>query len=175
MYYRSSKNTTSSFRALDVRGLQRAGVLRVESGSVRLSYRHRRGESDSWHEENYPVPIDWTRCNYGGSRAWFRCPVAGCGRRVAILYGGEIFACRYCHKLNYESQHEQPYQRNLSRYQRIRVKLGGEPGCIYPFPQKPKGMHWRTYEYWRMKAYQAESCSWPNWVYRLVAHNPALR
>jgi hypothetical protein len=40
----------------------------------------------------YAVLLEWTRCHYGGERAWFRCPVIGCGRRVAILYGGAIFA-----------------------------------------------------------------------------------
>jgi hypothetical protein len=49
--------------------------------------------------------------------------------------------------------------------------LGGHPGTAYPFPEKPKGMHWRTYERWRMKARQADSCSWPNWVYRLAARS----
>ncbi len=24
---------------------------------------------------------------------------------------------------------------------------GGHAGLIYPFPEKPKGMHWRTYIY----------------------------
>ena len=155
-YYRSSRDTTSSYRVLDIRRFQRQGVLQpgrefnwqwsregeviawirvtVEPDCVRLSYRNRRGEHESWQEENYPVTVEWTRCNYGGSRAWFRCPAAGCGRRVAILYGGGIFACRHCYGLNYQSQHEQGWDRALSRTQNIRVKLGGEPGLGYPFP-----------------------------------------
>lgn len=183
------KSTTSECHQLDVRRLQRGGYLRegqwftttwsrngeavgsisgrTESGQVILSYRHRRGD-EPWADEKYAVPLDWTRCHYGGYRAWFLCPASGCGRRVAVLYlGGSIFACRHCYGLNYQSQHEQAWDRALSRYQNIRVKLGGEPGCIHPFPDKPKGMHWRTYEHWCMKAEQAESCSWPNWVYRL--------
>jgi hypothetical protein len=189
-YYRSSKDTTDSYRGLDVRYLQRHNLLvpgtssavrwfrsgeetaridvRCDGECVWLSYRHRRHGGEDWQSKNYPVRVEWTPCNYGGSRPWFRCPAVGCARRVAVLYGGDIFACRHCHELNYQSQHEQGWDRALSRYQNIRVKLGGEPGSISPFPQKPKGMHWRTYERWCMKANQAESCSWPNWVLRIL-------
>ena len=66
------------------------------------------------------------------------------------------------------SQHEQAWDRALSRYQKIRIKLGGKPGCAHPFPKKPKGMHSRTYKRWCRLAGEAESCSWPNWVYGLV-------
>jgi len=116
----------------------------------------------------YPVSIEWTCCNYGGKRACFRCPGRGCGRRVAILYGRGIFACRHCHGLNYESQHEQPYDRALRRAQTIRERLGGSGSLAEPFPLKPKGMHWRTYQLLQIKAANAQSCCWPNWVYRLA-------
>ena len=43
-------------------------------------------------------------CHYGGERPWFLCP--HCGRRVAILYGGAVFACRTCYGLAYEVQRE---------------------------------------------------------------------
>jgi hypothetical protein len=32
---------------------------------------------------------------------------AGCGQRVAILYGGDIFACRHCYQLAYPSAREE--------------------------------------------------------------------
>lgn len=137
---------------------------------MRLSYRHAR-YGDDWESKEYSVSLDWTPCTYGGLRPWFRCPAVGCGRRVAILYGGGVFACRHCHGLNYETQHEQAWDRALSRYQKIRVRLGGRPGDAYSFPGKPKGMHWRTYERWCMKAGEAESRSWPNWVYRVIGVN----
>jgi hypothetical protein len=52
-------------------------------------------------DEQYPVRIERTPCNLGGSRHWFICPAVGCGRRAAILYGGGNFACRRCHQLAY--------------------------------------------------------------------------
>ena len=57
--------------------------------------------------------------------------------RVAILYGGGIFACRHCYGLNYDTQHEQAWDRALTRYQKIRVKLGAH-AAIGHFPEKPK-------------------------------------
>ena len=65
-----------------------------------LIYRHRSGDAE-WKGEQYPVRIVRTPCNLGGLRAWFICPAVGCGRRVAILYGGSIFACRRCYQLAY--------------------------------------------------------------------------
>src|SRR6266513_773273 len=33
--------------------------------------------------------------------------------------------------------------------QKVRMRLGGSPNMLDDFPEKPKGMHWRTYERWR--------------------------
>jgi len=37
----------------------------------------------------------------------------------------------------------------------IKMKLGGSNDPLEPFPQKPRGMHWRTYERLREKAHAA--------------------
>jgi hypothetical protein len=66
--------------------------MRAEQDRVTLIHRYRSSGED-WKDEQYSVRIVRTRCNLGGSRAWFICPAVGCGRRVAILYGGGIFAC----------------------------------------------------------------------------------
>lgn len=165
--YQSGKDTTGDYRQLDVRRWQRDGLLtpgrsfnlqwtrggeqvasidvRTEAGRVILSYRHRRGGAD-WQSEEYPVRLDWTACNYGGRRAWFLCPARGCGRRVAILYGGAIFACRHCYRLAYTSQRETADDRAARRANRIRRRLGWEPGILNGNGLRPKGMHWRTFE-----------------------------
>lgn len=71
----------------------------------------------------YPVTLEWTSLHFGGRRAWFLCPARGCGRRVAVLYGGSTFACRYCHKLVYECQRETADDRAMRRADTIRRRL----------------------------------------------------
>ena len=161
------KDTTGDCKSLDVRYLQRDGLLsagrsfslnwmsngkteasiqvRAETDRVILDYRHQRG--GEWKSQNYPVRIEWTPCNYGGARAWFRCPAQGCGRRVAKLYlGGTIFACRHCYRLAYSSQRENMGGRATRRADKIRDRLKWEPGILNGHGIKPKGMHWRTYQ-----------------------------
>jgi hypothetical protein len=93
----------------------------------------------------YPVAITWTRCNYGGERPWFRCPGRGCGRRSGKLYGGRLFLCRNCHGLAYASQREDRFEREVSKREAIRKRLGAAPGKPF-FPRRPKGMHASTFE-----------------------------
>ncbi|QFY44448.1 hypothetical protein F6R98_18935 [Candidatus Methylospira mobilis] len=165
--YSGSKKTTGDYLALDSRYLQREGLLeancsrnldwsrndvkvaainiRAEVGRVILSYCHRRGDGE-WTHEEYAVSLKWTPCNYGGRRAWFICPARGCGRRVAILYGGSIFACRFCHQLAYQSQRQTDSDRARTRAEMIRKRLGWEQGILNGSSGKPKGMHWRTYQ-----------------------------
>ena len=163
----SASYTTDDYRLIDVRRWQRDGLLTpnktfswrwsrhgeevasirvsTEINRVTLTYRHRNGGGD-WKDKSYPVWLDWTPCNYGGQRAWFRCPVSGCGRRVAILYSGGIFACRHCYQLAYSSQRETADNRATRRAGKIRERLGWEPGILNGYGCKPKGMHWRTFE-----------------------------
>lgn len=165
------KDTTSDMRPLDIRRLQRDGLLtpgrafgwhwtvngeevasiqmRTEADRVILNYRSR-SNGGEWQPMEYPVYLEWTPCHLGGRRAWFLCPARGCGRRVAILFGGSIFACRHCHKLAYECQRESVDDRAARRADTIRRRLGWQPGILNGEGWKPRGMHWRTYE--RLKA-----------------------
>ncbi len=163
---RRGKYTTSDMRALDVRRLHRDGLLtagrsfnwqwslngekiadiniRIEVDRVILNYRSR-SHGGEWQPFEYPVFLEWTPCNLGGRRAWFLCPGQGCSRRVAILFGGSIFACRYCHKLAYQCQRETEDDRAMRRAEKIRRQLGWEAGIANPDGGKPDRMHWRTF------------------------------
>jgi hypothetical protein len=108
------------------------------------------------------VPVVWTACRFGGERPWFVCPGlsngTGCGRRVTKLYGaGRLFACRHCYDLTYTSQQESLCQRGAWKSHKIRKRLGGQPSVFDDFPDRPKGMHRRTYLRLRDRAKTAES------------------
>ncbi|MGR3492906.1 MAG: hypothetical protein ACU0DW_12680 [Shimia sp.] len=160
------KGLTTSMLRLDIREVARKGWLNSwlpfswqwsrngepvgnitiapEEGALRLRYRTRR-PGEGWRDHNYPVRLLPQQMPFGGSRAWFACPARGCGKRVAILYGGEVFACRACHRLAYPSQHDGPEDRPFARAQRLRAKLGWEPGFDAAFGRKPKHMHHATF------------------------------
>lgn len=87
--------------------------------------------------------IAFTEQPFGGRRRWIVCP--SCQRRCRVLYGAAYFRCRQCYRATYPSQYETIRLPGLARVDRIRDRLGGDPGLLNPFPRKPKGMHWRTY------------------------------
>ena len=166
----SGKRCTNDMLALDVRSISRAGrltpgswftwqwtcngektasiQLRVETDSVVLDYRNRSGHHNGgeWEPMRYAVALDRTPCGFGGKRIWWRCPAVGCGRRVAVLHGGRVFACRQCNRLAYRSQREADDDRATRRADKLRKSLGWEPGILNGNGDKPKGMHWRTFE-----------------------------
>lgn len=110
--------------------------------SVVLAY-HRHGEPQPVEQR---VALTTTTCHFGGERPWFLCP--SCGKRAGKLYLAShpaAFACRSCHDLTYVTRQEGPKFRGLSRANRLRVKLGGQPGMDTPIPSKPTRMHRGTY------------------------------
>jgi tetratricopeptide (TPR) repeat protein len=62
------------------------------------------------------------------------------------FYGGTIFASRHCHLLAYGTQRERRNDRLTRRTDKIRQRLGWEPGILNGDEDKPKGTHWRTFE-----------------------------
>jgi hypothetical protein len=50
-----------------------------------------------------------------------------------------------CYGLAYASQQESLHHRGLGKAQKIRMQLGGSANMFDAFPDKPRGMHWRTY------------------------------
>jgi hypothetical protein len=161
------KRTTDDMHPLDIRKINRAGCLkpwqsfgwqwssngkvvasiniRVLDDSVNLNYRTR-DRGGEWQDMDYRVRIERTACHYGGQRVWWVCPAVGCGRRVAVLYGGKVYACRHCHKLNYQSTRETPDDQATRRADKIRKRLGWEAGILNGNGIKPKGMHWTTFD-----------------------------
>ena len=176
----SGRNTVESCRSIDVNQLHREGCLepgwrgswqwtwdgekvasislRAEVGSLRISCRVRIGGGE-WEDVEENINIARVPCRFGGSRPYFLCPgvVNGvtCGRRVAKLHGlGRYFLCRHCYRLAYGSQSEGGWDRALRRANKIRQRLGGDPGMA--FPDRPKGMWRRTYDRLRDNAFEAE-------------------
>jgi hypothetical protein len=113
-----------------------------------------------------------------GERWYFLCPGRSDSseRRVARLYlprGRREFACRQCHELNYVSQHS-TMSGLLLRAAQIRSKLGGPTQPGLPLPDKPKGMHLRTYwaqcqkimelETEAVRLFERERAAWQAWV-----------
>jgi hypothetical protein len=164
------------YKAIDVRGLQRKDLLRpglsgrwnwsrngeptgsvdfrTEHGAVVLMYRFRLRGPTEWKDVRQRVSLTWTACALGGRRPWFRCR---CGHRVAILYAfRELFECRQCCGLAYESQSQSPTYRSIRRAHAIRDRLGGDPDVFSYFPAKPPRMHWRTYHRLRARGQAAD-------------------
>lgn len=164
-WHRSSKCTVNNYRSIDIRKWHREGFLtagcafsqkwerrgeylgsisvEVMQGHVILDYHYKiDGKSEKFR---YAIDIVWTKCNLGGKRPWFKCPIHKCGRRSAVLYGGALFACRHCYNLAYPSQRENLDNRATRQAEKIRNRLAWEPGFLNGEGFKPKGMHWKTY------------------------------
>ena len=123
---------------------EEVGSMVIESHASHLILDYRsRNHGGEWQPIRDTIPLDYTYPNFGGERAWFRCP--SCHRRKRVLYGGRYFRCRNCYRATYPSQYERDYFRSLNRAQAIREKLGGGLCTDDPFPPKPKRMRWKTY------------------------------
>jgi hypothetical protein len=171
-YAGGGKNTVEGCRSIDVLRWHKLDYLRspqlfswawtmdgermasinveTERHSVMLKYRSR-SYGEDWSDVEQRIAVAWTPCRFGGERPWFVCSVRSngvyCGRRVTKLYrAGRLFACRNCYRLAYASQQESLLHRGLGKSRKIRMRLGGSPNMSEEFPDKPKGMHWRTYE-----------------------------
>jgi hypothetical protein len=160
-----SKRSTDEMHALDIRKIARAGLLKPggsfnwnwsrggnvlasiggnvdTANSVTLHYRTRR-HGGEWQDKRYQVMVEWTACHLGGTRPWWNCPC--CGRRVAVLWGGSIYACRQCQQINYESTRTAESSKPFDRAGKLRDRLGWVPGVAYGMGDRPKGMHMTTY------------------------------
>lgn len=136
-----SRNTTTDARNFKIYSLRQWGVLEPESvffnkavvwsrndeetgrigycvstvtgnSYIELDYKTRSSWSDEeWRPIKYKISLVPVKCNFGGIRWFFRCPLSRngyyCGRRIAVLYQiGDYFGCRHCANLTYESCNE---------------------------------------------------------------------
>ena len=193
-WYRWNTATTLNERiAVDVRDWQRRGLLhpgghfswswsvdgevkdsiqvRVGEDRVTLVYRQRRPGED-WRNVEEPVTFASTACHFGGCRIWFVCP--RCHRRAAKLYSSTpYFLCRKCCGLLYASQNESDHDRALRRARKLRRRLGAGAGIGDPIWDKPRGMHWRTFERLKEQAEQADHMAdvyFMATTFRLIGH-----
>jgi hypothetical protein len=113
------------------------------SDTCRLNYRNR-PYGGEWRSMIENITIDRTQAGFGGARRWFLCP--HCNRRCRVLYGGARFLCRVCREAVYESQYDATFHACHERARRIKRRLGDSKGDMWSsVPDKPKGMHWKTY------------------------------
>jgi len=93
----------------------------------------------------YRVGLATTHPHLGGERWWFICPRGG--QRAAKLYlplGGQQFWSRDGYELGYACQRECRRDRLMRRVRKLHRQLGSSR--CFGVPEKPKWMHWRTYE-----------------------------
>jgi len=129
------------------------------AAAVFLDYTVTPPRDDEGRNVSYHVRLEYTECNFGGVRPWFRCPshAGGCGRRVGKLYlpiytNGDRFLCRECYDLGYRSSRNSgnELERAEQRYRKAFAKADAESRRPHPnnlpyTPDRPKGMHRDTF------------------------------
>lgn len=117
------------------------------------------------------VQVSWTYPHLGGRRAWLHCNRRRCGKRTNRLYlDAPLLVCRSCAGIRYESKNRSKHARARARADKIRLKLGGEPGPYQPIPLKPRGMQWKTYDRLRLDLMEAETV-WEHCVSKVIAEH----
>ncbi|WP_425418446.1 hypothetical protein [Oricola indica] len=122
---------------------------------MELDYKTREYGDDEWKSVNEHVQLIRQEQPLGGFRRFFLCP--RCFRSCMVLYGGAYFRCRKCYRLSYASQNEDGLDRLRRKAEKIRTKLGGVADLEEPYPEKPKGMHWQTYNKLRERGERLEA------------------
>jgi len=157
-----SKRLISSALELDIRKLKQDNLLipgiqfdltwirngnAVGGVTVRIYNEYLQLEyiDNEYVHRNQQIDFAKTLCNYGGVRSWLRCPECGC-RFISLYTIGKEFACRKCHDLTYDSCNQSELDRIITKYNKAKAKIGGGPGIVAPVPDRPKGMHHKTYE-----------------------------
>ena len=153
---------------LDVRELYKAGVLdggwvtfrwpEFRWPAVRKMRAARYLVQVELHNQIVPlqIRISWTRCHLGGERPWMHCPY--CEKRAAkLLRGMGGYCCRACiGNPLYASQAKSTHGRRHFEICKIRLQLNGNASLLEPFPERPRGMHRKTYDRLKARALKLE-------------------
>ena len=125
---------------------------------IRLQY-HLRDPGAELRYIDHVVLLTSTPGRYG-RRRWFLCGGRSCPhRRAAVLYlGGDLFLCRRCYNLAYESENEDRITRALGQIRKVRRRMGAaEDDWVFaPLPPRPRRMRRTTYERLAEKAARTE-------------------
>jgi hypothetical protein len=140
------RRTVTEALALEARGLARDCIFPDVAGLHSFDVTIETGGSVS-HDD---ITIEAVAQPFGGVRWWCRC--SGCGHRRRALYsvrGAKIIRCRTCFGLAYESQRLGTLDRLSHRVLKLSRRLGStDPVFVLATaipPEKPRGMHERTY------------------------------
>jgi len=167
----NKKTTTEEVHSVDIRYMRNQGLLKPNSSGtlswscrgeqtgwiryqahdsyLRLIYRSR-SNGEEWQSMDERIYFQRAPCHYGGERLWFSCP--HCHTRVAIVYAhGARFLCRHCCDLPYASQREGYLDRMIRKARKIRQRLDADMNLDFPIFDKPKGMHWKTFNKLKQK------------------------
>jgi hypothetical protein len=135
-----------------------------------IDFAHETRDTSGPQPIRYRIWLNWSRPHYGGRRYWFCC--LGTGDRASKLFlphGGHRFLSRRAYRLGYACQRESRSDRLTRKARNLHRALGGDGEALgQDAPDKPKGMHWRTYERkvarWQAaeeRADEALLCRWP--------------
>jgi hypothetical protein len=113
-----------------------------------IDFAHETRDTSDPQPIRYRVWLNWSRPHYGGRRYWFCCPGTGeWATRLFLPLGGHRFLSRSAYRLGHACQRETRRDRLMRKARKLHRALGGDgQGLGGEAPDKPKGMHWQTYE-----------------------------
>ena len=118
---RLAKSTAEECWQISSSAWQRAGCFKTGDGKApaiapgglvgQMQFCLREGGVQMLHgpQSGYIVTTDAVPAYLGGEVIYFRCPLAGCGRRCRKLYlppGYALFGCCTCHNLTWQSHRD---------------------------------------------------------------------
>jgi hypothetical protein len=111
---------------------------------VTLLYSTRGDEGEDWQAIEERVFLTKVPKPFGGAQTLFICP--RCSRRVTTLaLGRRYFRCRTCVGAAYASSQEGPTDRAMRRANKLKRRLGAEPG-LDSWYVRPRHMRRRTFD-----------------------------